>query len=61
MVQDIEGGEAIVDDILIWGKDIKDHDLRLKKILDRDREYNMKLNRDKCEFRKDSVLYVGHA
>ena len=31
MVQDIEGCEAIVDGILIWAKDIKEHDLRLKK------------------------------
>ena len=60
MVQDIKGCEAIVDDILIWGKDIAEHDKRLKQVLDRIREYNMKLNRDKCEFRKSSISYVGH-
>ena len=60
MVQDIEGCEAIVDDILIWGKDIEEHDERLKHVLDRIREHNMKLNRDKCEFRKSSISYVGH-
>ncbi|MCG8047630.1 MAG: RNase H-like domain-containing protein [Candidatus Thiodiazotropha endolucinida] len=60
MVQDIEGCEAIVDDILIWGKDIEEHDRRLQKVLNRIREYNMKLNRDKCEFRKSSISYVGH-
>ena len=60
MVHDIEGCEAIVDDILIWGKDIEEHDKRLKQVLDRIREHNMKLNRDKCEFRKSSISYVGH-
>ena len=60
MVQDIEGREAIVDDILIWGKDIEERDKRLKQVLDRTREHNMKLNRDKCEFRKNNISYVGH-
>ena len=62
MVQDIEGCEAIVDDIFICGKDIEEHDKRLKQVLDRIREHNMKLNRvlEKCEFRKSSISYVGH-
>ena len=60
MVQDIEGCEAIVDDILIWGKDIAEHDKRLKQVLDRIRGYGMKLNRSKCEFRRNSISYVGH-
>ena len=60
MVQDIEGCEAIVDDILIWGKDITEHDKRLKQVLDRIRGYGMKLNRSKCEFRRNSISYVGH-
>ena len=60
MVQDIDGCEAIVDDILIWGKDMTEHDERLKRVLSRAREYNLKLNKSKCEFRKDQVTYVGH-
>ena len=60
MVQDIEGCEAIVDDILIWGKDIAEHDKRLRQVLDRIRGYGMKLNRSKCEFRRNSISYVGH-
>ena len=60
MVQDIEGCEAIVDDILIWGKDIAEHDKRLKQVLDRIRGYGMKLNRSKCEFRRNNISYVGH-
>ena len=59
MVQDIEGCEAIVDDILMWGKDIEEHDKRLKYVFDRISEQKMKLNRDKCEFRKSSISYVA--
>ncbi|CAC5368240.1 unnamed protein product [Mytilus coruscus] len=38
MVSDLEGAEAIIDDILIWGSDQKEHDMRLKQVLDRARE-----------------------
>lgn len=60
MVEDIEGAEAIMDDILIWGVDRTQHDERLKKVLDRVLEYNLKLNLEKCEFRKNEVKYMGH-
>ena len=58
--QDIEGCEVIVDDIIIWGEDEDQHDRRLKRVLDRVREKNLKLNPDKCEFRKSSITYCGH-
>ena len=58
MVSDIEGAEAIIDDILVWGSDHKEHDQCLKKVLDRAREYNLKLGAGKCEIRKSEVTYV---
>ncbi|CAC5395336.1 unnamed protein product [Mytilus coruscus] len=60
MVSDIEGAEAMIDDILIWGSDQKEHDMRLKQVLDRAREYNLKLSAGKCEISKPEVTYVGH-
>ena len=60
MVSDREGAEAITDDIRVWGSDHKEHDRRLKKVLDRPREYNLKLGAGKCEIRKSEVTYVGH-
>ncbi|CAC5385605.1 unnamed protein product [Mytilus coruscus] len=59
MVSDI-GAEAIIDDILIWGSDQKEHDMRLKQVLNRAREYNLKLSAGKCEISKPEVTYVGH-
>jgi len=50
MIEDIEGAVSIIDDILIWGKDMKEHDERLKRVLDRVRENNLKLSPDKCQF-----------
>ena len=43
MVPDFEGCEAIVDNILIWEKDITEHDKRLKQVLNRLMEYNLKI------------------
>ena len=60
MVSYIEGAEAIIDDILVWGSHHKEHDQRLKKVLHRAREYNLKLGAGKCEIRKSKVTYAGH-
>ena len=60
MVADIEGAEAIMDDILVWGKDLEEHDSRLKCVLDKAREYNLKLGPGKCKFRQSELTYVGH-
>jgi hypothetical protein len=60
MVEDIEGAEVIVDDILVWGRTLREHDQRLRKVLNRTREYNLKLSADKCDFRKQEITYVGH-
>ena len=60
LIQDIEGCQSIVDDIMIWGKDAKEHDERLTKVLKRLNDNNLKPNKNKCEFRKGKVSYVGH-
>ena len=60
IVEDIEGVEVIVDDILVWASTVEEHDKRLKLTLDRIRQNNIKLNESKCEFRKEEIDYVGH-
>ena len=60
LFQDIEGVEVIVDDLVVWGENVEQHDERLGQVLDRCRERNLKLNREKCHFRVSEVHYVGH-
>ena len=60
MIEDIEGAEVIMDDILVWGTTIEEHDQRLKIVLDKARKYNLKLSPNKTEFRKKQIRYVGH-
>ena len=57
---DLEGVETDVDDILVWGATVDEHDERLKKTLQRCEEINLTLNKEKCEFRVKEVTYIGH-
>ena len=56
---DMEGVKVIADD-LIWGKDDEEHDARLKEVLTRAREVNLKFNAKKCKIKQEEVPYVGH-
>lgn len=60
MLQDIEGASAIMDDILITGRDITCHDKILNQVIAKATEWNLKLNFAKCQIRQPKVKYVGH-
>ena len=49
-----------LDDIIIYGKDEKEHNDRLKVVLQRLTEAGLKLSREKCVFNASSVSYLGH-
>jgi len=64
VVQDLPG--VIADDILVYGcgsseeEYMKDHDANLRRLLQRAREQNLKLNKKKLKLRLKEVAYVGH-
>ena len=60
MFEDIDGVEVIVDDILIWGENEKQHDTRLKQVLNRAKQRNLKLNREKSQIKLNQISYIGH-
>ena len=57
---DIRGVETDIDDIIVWGRTLQQHDKRLKATLERARECNLKFKLEKCHFRCTSVVYIGH-
>ena len=59
MVEDLEGVEVIMDDVVVAG-DETTHDERLQKFLDRASKQGLKLNKEKCKIRQTQVPYVGH-
>ena len=60
MVEDIEGSEAIMDDIVVWGKDQAEHDMCLKQVMDKAKACGLKFNKGKCRFRQNQFSYVEH-
>jgi len=56
----IDGVEIVVDDILVHGTTMEEHNTRLRQVLERAREINLKLNRKKCKIAVPEVDYVGH-
>ncbi|XP_060806004.1 uncharacterized protein K02A2.6-like [Amyelois transitella] len=55
-----EGTINFIDDILIHGKNIEEHDRRLKKVIETLEENNVVLRKDKCLFRKTEIHFLGH-
>ncbi|CAG9128375.1 unnamed protein product [Plutella xylostella] len=49
-----------LDDIIIHASSLEEHELKLRNILKRLRDYNLKLQPDKCEFLRKEVAYLGH-
>lgn len=49
-----------LDDLIVFGNNLINHNKNLTKILQRLREVNLKLNPNKCEFLKKDILYLGH-
>ena len=57
----IKGAINISDDILIYAKETtEEHDQILRAVMERLREKNITLNRDKCVFRKEKISFFGH-
>ena len=65
VVDGLDGVKAVHDDVLIFGcgddaEAIEDHDRKLKLFLERCRQANLKLNKDKLKLRKTQVSFLGH-
>ena len=49
-----------MDNVLIFGKDIQEHDAKLEKVLQQIQAAGATLNQEKCQFRKSSLKFLGH-
>jgi hypothetical protein len=57
----LPGCKNISDDIIVYGRNDKEHDKNLRGVLTCFRQNNAKLNRGKCSFRQREVVFFGHA
>ena len=49
-----------IDDVVIYGNSLENHNSKLIEVLKRLRQNNLKLHPDKCEFLRKEVQYLGH-
>uniref|UniRef100_A0A452HI29 ribonuclease H n=1 Tax=Gopherus agassizii TaxID=38772 RepID=A0A452HI29_9SAUR len=56
----LSGVQCYLDDILVTGRNEEDHLKNLEATLQRLEEYGLRVRKDKCEFFKPSVEYLGH-
>ncbi|XP_054864601.1 uncharacterized protein K02A2.6-like [Amphiprion ocellaris] len=59
MIEGIEGVRVYVDDIILWGSTLEQHNERLNKVLQRVKQYGLKLNRAKCQFGVTEITFLG--
>ena len=60
VLRDLENVQVILDDMIITGKDDKDHLRNIEAVLQRLKDYGLKANASKCEFFKDKIDFCGH-
>ena len=60
LLKNREGCEAIMDDIIVFGKSAEEHDENLQNTFQVIKESGLKLNKDKCEIKKTKLTYFGH-
>ena len=49
-----------LDDLIIFGRSMEDHNKNLMEVFQRFREVNLKIHPGKCAFLRKEVLYLGH-
>jgi len=49
-----------VDDVLVYGKDVAEHETRLHATLKRIKEAGITLNENKCQFFQSQITFLGY-
>ena len=60
VLQDIPSTQCYLDEIIVTGKNDKEHLEKLGKVLTRLSEHGLHAKRSKCEFFKSEISYCGH-
>jgi hypothetical protein len=51
---------AYLDEVILFGESLQEDNERLIEVLERIRQFNLKVEPDKCEFLKTELSYLGH-
>ena len=61
LLEGLEGVVVYMDDILVYGFNMKEHDERLSKVLHVLKENGLKLNDSKCHYRQSELKFLGQS
>ena len=56
----LDGVMCLIDDTIVFGQTKEEHDFRLKAALERVQRAGVTLNKEKCEFGKEKLTFLGH-
>ncbi len=59
LFENLPGVDTSMDDMIIWGSSVEEHDSRLTSVLEKCRSVGLKLNREKCELRVTELTFLG--
>uniref|UniRef100_A0A5S6Q443 RNA-directed DNA polymerase n=1 Tax=Trichuris muris TaxID=70415 RepID=A0A5S6Q443_TRIMR len=59
MIADLSGTVAYLDDLLVVGQTVEEHDRNLEAVLGRISEFGFKIRPEKCQFGLQEVKYLG--
>ena len=60
ILEGLAGVVCLMDDMVVYGSTLTEHDARLEAVLQRLQEANITLNKEKCAFRTSTVSFLGH-
>ncbi|XP_061876955.1 uncharacterized protein K02A2.6-like [Entelurus aequoreus] len=59
IIEGLDGVRVYIDDIIIWGSTAQEYNERLNRVMERIKKYGLKLNKSKCEFGVQEILFLG--
>ena len=60
LLGDLEGILIYMDDVIVFGMNQTEHDSRLKEVLEKIMNAGLKLNKEKCEFSRSKLEFLGN-
>ena len=60
LFEGVDGVFCYMDDILVYGRDMEEHDLRLDTVMRIVQSSGLKLKRSKCLFRQTELKFLAH-
>lgn len=59
-LEGLEGVDVYMDDIIIHGRDMAEHDQRLQSVMEQLQSAGLRLNTGKCRMRQEKLHFLGH-